>query len=231
MNIPCSFRHGQKSIPSVRWKYAKTESTASYHEILTILETWTTRDPEAAIRWANENHDGKGSNPKLIGIIRASANTDLDRATELMLSMPHGSDRGAAFDGVQSALLSKGMIATQEWLDNLPDPVLRNDAMTRLVESLAYTDPQKAVELMDQQSSAVSKGITLRFVARAFQYNPQIAVDQIARLQDESSRKSTYSVYVQNWIRKDKAAALQWLARNAGKDPSLQNLYLKNHNN
>jgi hypothetical protein len=207
-------------------EYAKKEAKTSF-ESETILAVWTTRDPEAAILWANNTHNGEGANPHLIGIIRALASTDLNRSTDLLLSMPRTSERGAAFDGIQSTLLSKGMVATQEWLDNLPDPELRTDAITRFVSSLAYTDPDKAIELMDQQNSPISKRITLTFVSQAFHKNPQIAIDQIARLQDADSRELAYSKYVPAWIHTDKASAVQWLDLSAGKDPTLQKLNLK----
>ena len=205
-------------------EYAKTKTKTSF-DTNTILAIWTNSDPEAAILWANNNHNGEGANPHLIGIIGALASTDPDRSTDLLLSMPRTSERGAAFDGIQSTLLSKGILATQEWLDKLPDPELRTDAITRLVSSLAYTDPDKAIELMDQQNSPISKHITLTFVSQAFHRNPQIAIDQIARLQDADSRELAYSKYVKRWIYVDKAAAVQWLDHNAGKDPSLQKLY------
>jgi hypothetical protein len=55
--------------------YAK-ENTGNPFTANTVLTTWASIDPEAAIRWAQANHTGDGANPYLAGIIRSLAASD-----------------------------------------------------------------------------------------------------------------------------------------------------------
>lgn len=263
------------------------ENTSNPFASETILATWASNDPEAAIRWAEENHKDEGANPLLIGIIRALASSDPQRATQLLTSMPRSPQRGAALDSFLPALLAQGDAATRDWISSLQDDSLRNGAMMRVAEKLAATDPQgtiawlienpseatqrrmddvfrtwaskdqsaamsaylampagenrsnalrglvfnaagidpqQAVALMDQYSADVSARTVRHFAWRTFNSNPELAVNQIARVQNQEYRSWMYRRLVGSWMNRDSAAAAQWLQRNAGDDPVLNNL-------
>jgi hypothetical protein len=106
----------------------------------------------------------------------------------------------------------------------LPAGENRSNALRGLVTNIAGTDPQQAIALMDQHSADVSERTIRHFAWSTFNTNPEIAVDQIARVQDQESRSWMYRRLVGSWIDRDNAAASQWLQRNAGDDPVLNSL-------
>ncbi len=106
----------------------------------------------------------------------------------------------------------------------LPAGENRSNALRGIVTNIAGTDPEQAVALMDQHSADVSERTVRHFAWRTFNSNPEIAVNQIARVQDQESRAWMYRRLVGSWIDRDNAAAAQWLQRNAGDDPVLNNL-------
>ena len=100
----------------------------------------------------------------------------------------------------------------------------RSNALRGIVTNIAGSDPQQAVALMDKYSQDVSERTVRHFAWRTFGSNPEMAVDQIARVQDQESRAWMYRRLVGSWMEEDNAAASQWLKRNAGDDPVLNNL-------
>ncbi len=121
------------------------ENTRSPFAKDTILTTWAANDPDAAINWAKANHEGDGANPNLIGVIRGLAESDPQRATQLLSSMPFGQERGQALDAMLPFLVAQGTDAVRSWADSLADPALRQGAIARAAEQLATKDPQASL--------------------------------------------------------------------------------------
>jgi hypothetical protein len=106
----------------------------------------------------------------------------------------------------------------------LPAGENRSNALRGIVTNIAGSDPQQAVALMDKYSADVSERTVRHFAWRTFNSNPEIAVNQISRVENQESRAWMYRRLVGSWIDRDSAAASQWLQRNAGDDPVLNNL-------
>ena len=107
----------------------------------TVLAAWAGRDPEAAIAWAEANHEGEDANPYMVGIIRALAETNPTRATDLLQGLPFGSERGEALTAMIPHLLKMGPDSAKSWIANLTDERLRDGATARFAEEMAKTDP------------------------------------------------------------------------------------------
>ncbi len=129
-----------KMDPIAALDYAKA-NTSSGFATETVLTTWASSDPDAALRWAEASHQGEGANPYLAGIIRGIAETNPERATQILTGMPKSIERGEALDAILPHLLSQGNDATRTWIAAIADDSLRNGAMMRSAEKLAATDP------------------------------------------------------------------------------------------
>ncbi|QTN32718.1 hypothetical protein HZ994_10360 [Akkermansiaceae bacterium] len=118
-----------------------TENTRGGMATGTVLAAWASRDPESAIAWAEANHEGDEANPYMAGIIRALAETNPTRATELLERMPFSSERGQALTAMIPHLTRMGPESARQWISALSDERLRDGATARIAEELAKTDP------------------------------------------------------------------------------------------
>lgn len=118
-----------------------TENTRGGMATGTVLAAWASRDPDAAIAWAEANHEGDGANPYMVGIIRAIAETNPTRATELLQGLPFGSERGEALAAMVPHLLKMGPESAKQWISALSDERLRDGATARFAEEMAKSDP------------------------------------------------------------------------------------------
>ncbi|MFC7336906.1 hypothetical protein ACFQY0_06935 [Haloferula chungangensis] len=146
-----------KTDPLQALDYAKA-NTGSPFARNTILATWVTSDPEAAIAWANENHDGDRANPYLVGVIRGLAQYDPTRASELMLTMPYSRERGDALGAIIPHVLSQGDDAAKNWASSIEDERLRDGAIQRVSEQLAKDDPRGTAEWLASSGGDAAKG-------------------------------------------------------------------------
>lgn len=104
-----------KMDPVAALDYTKANTTSGF-ATETVLTTWASSDPDAALRWAEASHQGDGANPYLAGIIRGIAETNPERATQILTGMPKSIERGEALDAILPHLLSQGNEATRAWI-------------------------------------------------------------------------------------------------------------------
>lgn len=130
-----------KADPFTALEYARNNTQGGFASN-TILASWASTDPDAALRWAETNFDGTGANPFLTGVIRGIAETNPERATELLKGMPFSEQRGEALAGMMQHILKQGPEASRNWIMALDDERLRDGAMMRMAEPLADIDPK-----------------------------------------------------------------------------------------
>ena len=118
-----------------------TENTRGGMATSTVLAAWASRDPDSAIAWAEAKHESDGANPYMVGIIRAIAETNPTRATELLQGLPFGSERGEALSAMIPHLMKMGPDSAKQWIAGLSDDRLRDGATARMAEEMAKTDP------------------------------------------------------------------------------------------
>lgn len=146
-----------KADPYAALEYAKTQTQGSYASN-TILSSWASIDPDAALRWAEANHSGNGANPYLAGIIRGIAETNPQRATDLLKAMPFGEQRGEALAGMMQHILKQGPEASRNWIASIDDERLRNGAVMRMAEPMAEIDPKGTADwLLNNSSEAANR--------------------------------------------------------------------------
>ena len=146
-----------KEDPMQALDYAK-ENTGNPFARNTILATWVTTDPEAAIAWANDNYEGDGANPYMVGVIRGLAQYDPARASELMSSMPFSEARGDALNALLPHIMSQGGDAAKNWATGIEDDRLRDGAIRRVAEQLAKDDPRGTAEWLSNNGGEAANG-------------------------------------------------------------------------
>jgi len=144
-----------KADPLSALDYAK-ENTQGGFASSTILATWANLDADAALRWAEANHDGKGPNPYLAGVIRGIAETDTALATDLLKGMPFSEQRGEALAGMMQHVLKQGPEASRNWITAIEDEQLREGAVIRMSTAMADVDPQGTAEWLVKNPSQAS---------------------------------------------------------------------------
>ena len=188
-----------------------------------ILPTLLAQGNDATRAWIESLTDESLRNGAMLRVAEPFARTDPQGTMDWLLANPSEATQ-RRMDDVFRAWASKDEATAMSAYLALPAGETRSNALRGIVSNLAERDPQQAVALMDQHSADVSERMVRHFAWQTFLDHPQIAVDQIARVQDQDSRSWMYRRFVGSWIESDKAAATQWLQRNSGNDPVLQNL-------
>jgi len=129
-----------------------TEQTSAPFAPQTILATWSTTDPEAALGWAQQNHKTDNPNPYLVGVIRGIADQDLNRAMELAASLPQSRERYQGIEALMPSLFKDGPDAAKHWAEGLTDPEFKAVAVRLIAHRLAQSDPQGTSLWIGQQN-------------------------------------------------------------------------------
>ena len=129
------------------------------------LTAWAVRDLDGAERWAR-SQTTNAENHYLVGVIAGAAQTDLNRASQLLYAMPYGRARGDALDPVITAYLDQSMAAAANWVATIPDERLKQGAVPRVAMQIAAEDPRGAAEFVMSNSDSNSIGRNVSLVAR-----------------------------------------------------------------
>lgn len=208
----------------------------------TILTTWASTDPDAALLWADANHQGNGANPYFAGIIRGIVATNPDRAQQILIGMPPGVEREESLSVMVSHFLSQGNDAALAWITSIDDGSLRSEAysnwaskdqqaatdslatlpsgdirstaMQGIISSIARTNPYDAALLLVQFPNDVNDHVVETLIERASNVHPSFAMSQFAKIQDESLRDLVSKRTLRQWHEKDPAKARSWIRSN-----------------
>jgi len=173
--------------------------------------------------WINALQDDALRSGAMMRVAEKFAASDPQGTIAWLMDNPSEATRRSMDDVFRVWADKDGSAAMSAYLA-MPAGENRSNALRGIVTNIAGSDPQQAVALMDRYSQDVSERTVRHFAWRTFGSNPELAVDQIARVQDQESRSWMYRRLVGSWMERDNAAASQWLQRNAGDDPVLNNL-------
>lgn len=136
--------------------YAEAETGTPFAR-QTILASWVTDNPESAIAWANDHHEGEKANPWLVGIIQGLATTDSARATEILQGLPSSRERTTALSDIVQHIAQQGVEKGILWLESITDEKIHADATSRLADNLANTNPESTAEWVSSLSESTAK--------------------------------------------------------------------------
>jgi hypothetical protein len=98
---------------------------------------------------------------------------------------------------------------------NLPAGEDRTNALRGVVNSMASTNPQGAVAMMDRFPNDLNDRVVQNVVWHSFGSDPILAVNQISRIADERERNQTYDRMLRAWSERDPSAANTWIQNNS----------------
>ena len=193
-----------------------TANTTTPFARKTILTTWAQNDQEAAIAWAKNNYKGDGANPWLVGVIRGIAGNDIERATELMNTLPYSRESREALAAILPAVIDMEPEAARKWIDAISNERLRTGAMDRIIEKLAAVDPQGTLDWM----LATPGRTTDRKMDNVFSLwarrDEKAAIDSYQQLPPGKERSNALRGIINAMANKDPKVVAEFLDSNSG---------------
>ncbi len=177
----------------------------------TILASWAADNPDDALQWAESKYDGDGGNPLLIGIIQGLVNSDPQKASDVMNSMPHSNERSDALDIILPYIIRQGQEQFTTWLESIDDERFRVSATSRIADRLARQDPESAatwvttLDAGDARNSAIGK-----VVAKWVNKDVASAVAWTETLSGKDKTQAAYTL-IGGFAHENAEQASQWL--------------------
>ena len=205
--------------PSQALDYA-SENTGGAFAQNTILSTWAVTNPDAAIAWAEANHENKDeANPWLVGVIEGIAANDIPRATSLMETLPRSEERGRALRNLVSRLSATDPEEAKTWAGSVEDEGLRSAAYAYTAESLASNDPAEAAAWLAEIGNVDALNrVGEEIVGDWFRDSPEDAKNWVVNLPAEAMSEAAEGI-VGNVVRDNPVEAAEWLSDLANSNP------------
>ena len=114
--------------------------------------------------------------------------------------------------------------AALDSLAALPAGEGRSNALGGVVGTLATTDPQAALALIERFPGDVTEPVMKSFLWNSLETDPELAVSQITRIEDQGRRDWWYGRTLESWLDRDSTAAKAWIQKNPLPQPVLDQL-------
>lgn len=185
------------------------------HAVKEVLASWAANNPNAALAWARDNHEGDQANPHLVGIIRGLADTNPTLATQVLQELPYSSERGQALRNLTPYIASLGLDGAHQWLTGLEDPQLVNGASAYLADQFSKQDPATGAEWVSRIEDGEARDRALNKVVDNWtSQDPAAAKEWIATLPHDDQLNAGPK-FVGSYAKQDANAAADWLDSNA----------------
>lgn len=163
--------------------------------------------------WISSLDDDSLKNGAMLRVADKLANEDPSSTASWLLANP-GEAANRRIDDVFGIWASSDQQAALRSLGALPAGEARSDALRGVVSSVATSDPQQALSLMDRYPADVTDRTVENFVWHSFGDDPSAAVNGIARIGDDKQRDRMYRRTLEAWMGRDAESAQRWMATN-----------------
>jgi hypothetical protein len=135
------------------------------------------------------------------------------RAISLAQEINPGIARTNLLQSVAYAWMLSDLRASQSWIANVEDPVLREQLQAAGAKAIAVTDPDLAAEwLVSITKSEEVFGRTLSYVVENWAVqDPAMAAGWVARLPAGEARASALEIITRHWMESNPDAAILWI--------------------
>lgn len=175
------------------------------------LMEWAMHDVAGAEDWARQQTTNS-DNRYLIGVVAGAALADLNKAQQLLYSMPYGRTRGEALDYVVAEYMDQGAAAAMNWTQTITDPRLQQGAVRKVASDVARTDPAAAAAYVANFSNEETAPGNVAMVAQQWSYkSAQDAVNWALSLPAGAMQDAALSASLPSLAIKNPAAAEQLL--------------------
>ncbi len=181
-----------------------------------ILENWGKKNPEEALRWLDERGDKGLRNRMMDGLLGGWADEEPEQA--MAYAMEFSGDAGSSHNAVETVLhrwANKDFEAARAWVEEIEDPVKKEDALIDLIRSFSWRDPQKGADLAVEfkDNPRVLREIE-NMAWRMARTDPQGSVDwALEHLPEGNQRSQFIRRVVGEWADDDPEKAASYLGR------------------
>ena len=171
------------------------------------------KDPQAAMDMASGIGDTGIRTAAELVVVVGLARKDPDAAIQWMLSLPEGQTKDLALKSISQGMYNNPQAA---WYlaSVIGDEDIRNQAKRYVVWYWFLRDRPAASQWMQSLPVGPNKDLVAKGIVRALAANdPQAAFDIAAGIGNSDLRTTTLKNVVEQWSKKDPAAATQWINR------------------
>jgi hypothetical protein len=208
---------------ALAWANQQTDSEIKSATLMGVISSWGKTDLKAALAYVETLPPG-------VLLYRDNTiseawwkNCEVARgyqgALAMMRSLPEGRDKDLAAEGISAFMSQNHQQAAWDLASGIADSGLRGRAEQRVLISLRFgslTDPDAASQWMQSLSPGPPKDTLAEIISGPMAKNhPQAAFDIAAGIGDSDLRTQAQKKIVEQWSKKDPAAATQWINRSS----------------
>ncbi len=177
-----------------------------------VAQSWAARDPQAALEWAGSLPAGAEKEEATRRSLDSWANSDPTAAAAHLDSLSDAAEKQKLMGAVTGPWARRDPAGTAEWLTQQPEGKGREEGTRNVMWMWTATDPTAASTWLNEQPSGSSKDEGIVTLAnQTFANDPEAAMAWNATISDPLKRGIQLKSGVQNWMKKDEAAARQWV--------------------
>jgi hypothetical protein len=206
---------------ALAWANQQTDSEIKSATLMGVISSWGKTDLKAALAYVETLPPG-------VLLYRDNTiseawwkNCEVARgyqgALAMMRSLPEGRDKDLAAEGISAFMSQNHQQAAWDLASGIADSGLRPRAEQRVLISLRFgslTDPDAASQWMQSLPPGPPKDTLSEIISGPMAVNhPQAAFDIAAGIGDSNRRTQAQKKVVEQWSKKDPAAATQWINR------------------
>lgn len=173
--------------------------------------------PDATRAWIAGIDDEMLKDGAIVRTARELAENDPAGTVDWLLETP-GEGTQRRIDDTFGVWVTRDQEAAMAKFNELPAGEVRTDALRGMISSVAEDDPAGALEIMNRYPEDVTDKSIEEYIKDASKSDPNLALAQVSRIQDEKDRDKVQSKTITKWIETDPEAAQQWLDTNPVSD-------------
>jgi hypothetical protein len=191
------------------------DQNAKFAGYRAVLPTWTRRNAQEAVAWAETNgaaKDERDGNWAMATIVSQLSKTDPDWALRLTQGQTMSRARGRMIEAVIGQFVSqRGDEAAREMVMSVPEETLRNGMIARLVEQLANDNPASAAQWIATIPAGEGRQRALsELVDEWSEKDPAAAATYLAQYPASPDTDESRGRLAKNVLRNDPEGALAW---------------------
>lgn len=178
-----------------------------------MLPSILARGAEAAREWVEGIPDEQLKQGAVARIAEALAEKD-PAGTAQWLASQSSEAAGRSISNVMTTWMESDRTAAVSYFQNLPSGEVRTNALRGITGAMAAEDPAAAASFLDANAGDANDRVYEQFVWHSFGDAPEIAIDYIGRIGANRQQERLYNRVLDGWLRRDYAAAVDWLDHN-----------------
>lgn len=183
-----------------------------------IAENWGTKDPKAALAWAN-GLEGEEKTEATKKALNGWANKDPKAAADHLGTLPAG-ERDKYTGSIAGRWANRNPAEAAAWVTTQPEGDGRKEAVGSVMGTWSESDPEKASTWLVDQPAGPSKDTGIVSLANSqVKSDPEAALTWAATINDPTTRSLQLKGNVRQWARRDAAAATEWVTTAPGLTP------------